>query len=184
MTAPSTPWPRPTSRIPAATPTSCSRTVRASPGTGTRTCSCPTWRSRVPTSIRRASRSTASPSSRSTSTQSTRTRPDPRVRPHQSLPADRLPPMTSRLANLLGPVLRATTLVALLAAVGAGAVNAHPGGPEEIIVVGDHVDPGQAFQVLAAFIEPGVDVPITVVTGSTVFDLGSVSVDAAGRFNA
>jgi hypothetical protein len=92
--------------------------------------------------------------------------------------------MTSRLANLLGPVLRATTLVALLAAVGAGAVNAHPGGPEEIIVVGDHVDPGQAFQVLAAFIEPGVDVPITVVTGSTVFDLGSVSVDAAGRFNA
>ena len=74
-------------------------------------------------------------------------------------------------------------LAALLAAVGAGAVSAHPGGPEEIIVVGDHVDPGQTFQLLAAFIEPGVDVPITVVTGSTVFDLGSASVDAAGRFD-
>ena len=50
-------------------------------------------------------------------------------------------------------------------------------------MVGDHVDPGQTFQVLAAFIEPGVDVPITVVTGSSVFDLGSASVDAAGRFD-
>ena len=50
-------------------------------------------------------------------------------------------------------------------------------------MVGDHVDPGQTFQLLAAFIEPGVDVPITVVTGSTVFDLGSASVDPAGRFD-
>ena len=91
--------------------------------------------------------------------------------------------MTSRLANLLGAVVRATALAALLAAVGGGHVSAHPGGPEEIIVVGDHVDPGQTFQVLAAFIEPGVDVPITIVTDSTVFDLGSVSVDAAGRFD-
>ena len=91
--------------------------------------------------------------------------------------------MTSRLAKPFGSFVRATALAALLAAVGAGAVSAHPGGPEEIVVVGDHVDPGQTFQVLAAFIEPGVDVPITVVTGSTVFDLGSASVDAAGRFD-
>jgi hypothetical protein len=91
--------------------------------------------------------------------------------------------MTSRLASPFGLFLRATTLAALLAAGGTGPANAHPGGPEEIIVVGDHVDPGQTFQVLAAFIEPDVDVPITVVTGSSVFDLGSVSVDAAGSFD-
>jgi hypothetical protein len=91
--------------------------------------------------------------------------------------------MTCRIANRLAPVLRATTSVALLAVVTTGAVNAHPGGPEEIIVVGDHVDPGQTFRLLASFIEPAVEVTVTVVTGSTVFDLGSVTVDAAGSFD-
>ena len=91
--------------------------------------------------------------------------------------------MNSRHVNAMGPFLRATALGALLAVTAAGPVSAHPGGPEEIIVVGDHVDPGQTFQLLAAFIEPGVDVPVTVVTGATVFELGSVSVDPAGRFD-
>jgi hypothetical protein len=91
--------------------------------------------------------------------------------------------MIPRIVNPFAPALRATALAALLAMIGTGAVSAHPGGPEEIIVVGDHVDPGQTFQLLAAFIEPGVDVPITVVTGSSVFDLGSASVDAAGSFD-
>jgi hypothetical protein len=91
--------------------------------------------------------------------------------------------MTSRSPTFFGLFVRATTLAALTAVLVAGTVNAHPGGPEEIIVVGDHVDPGQTFQLLASFIEPGVDVPITVVTGSSVFDLGSASVDAAGSFD-
>ena len=91
--------------------------------------------------------------------------------------------MTSRLAIPFSRVLRATAIAALLAVSVTGAVSAHPGGPEEIIVVGDHVDPGGTFQVLAAYIEPGVDVPITVVSGATVFDLGSVTVDAAGGFD-
>src|SRR5690242_13927296 len=134
-------------------------------------CSCPTWRSSGRTSIRRASRSTGSPSSRSTTPEQHARGRTRRVRPRQSLPADRLPPMTSRLAIRFSHLLRATAIAALLAVSVTGAVSAHPGGPEEIIVVGDHVDPGGTFQVLAAYIEPGVDVPITVVSGATVFDL-------------
>jgi hypothetical protein len=91
--------------------------------------------------------------------------------------------MTSRFVDLLGPILGAMTLAASVAVLATGVVYAHPGGPEEIIVVGDHVDPGQSFRLLASFIEPSVDVPVTVVTGSTVFDLGSVAVDAAGSLD-
>jgi hypothetical protein len=91
--------------------------------------------------------------------------------------------MIARSTSPLAMLLRAITLATLLAVVAAGAVRAHAGGPEEIIVVGDHVDPGQTFQLLAAFIEAGVDVPVTVLAGSRVFDLGSVHVDEAGRFD-
>ena len=91
--------------------------------------------------------------------------------------------MIARSTKPWALLLRAITLATLVAVVAAGAVRAHAGGPEEIIVVGDHVDPGQTFRLLAAFIEPGVDVPVTVQAGSTVFDLGSVHVDEAGRFD-
>jgi hypothetical protein len=89
----------------------------------------------------------------------------------------------ARRARSFGPSLLAAALAAALILTAVGSVSAHPGGPEEVLVVGDHVDPGTSFRLLASFIEPDVDVPVTVVTGSTVFDLGSVRVDADGRFD-
>ena len=90
--------------------------------------------------------------------------------------------MIARHGTCIGLLLRATAFAAALTVVVAGVVSAHPGGPEEVIVVGDHVDPGQTFRLLGSFIE-ATDVPVTVVVGSTVFDLGTVSVDPDGRFD-
>jgi hypothetical protein len=89
----------------------------------------------------------------------------------------------ARRARPVGPTLLAGALAAVLVLAAVGSVRAHPGGPEEVLVVGDHVDPGTSFRLLASFIEPDVDVPVTVVSGSAVFDLGSVRVDADGRFD-
>ena len=83
----------------------------------------------------------------------------------------------------MATALLATAFACLLVAGAAGAASAHPGGPEEVLVVGDHVDPGQTFRLLASFIEPQTDVPVTVVTGSQRFDLGTVTVNADGQFD-
>ena len=117
-----------------------------------------------------------------------RAQPD---RPGPPGPASSFPPAAAgRLARMIAGSgtcigfaaardgVRRTTLTVVVA----GVVSAHPGGPEEVIVVGDHVDPGQTFRLSAAFIE-ATDVPVTVVVGSTVFDLGTVSVDPDGRFD-
>ena len=91
--------------------------------------------------------------------------------------------MIARHATRLGPAFVGATFAVLLVMIGTGLVSAHPGGPEEVLVVGDHADPGQTFRVLGAFIEPDVDVAVSVVSGSQRFDLGTVRVDAEGRFD-
>ena len=80
--------------------------------------------------------------------------------------------------------LRAVFLAIALVAMLASPAAAHPGGPEQVIVSGDHVNPGEAFQLLASYIEADVDVPVTVVTGSSTFDLGTVRVRPDGQIDA
>lgn len=77
----------------------------------------------------------------------------------------------------------AAALAVWLFATSATAVLGHIGGPEQIIVYGDHVDPGTDFRVLASGIEPDVDVALRVTTGSTNYPMGSVHVAGDGTFD-
>ena len=91
-------------------------------------------------------------------------------------PARLLSHRAPRLASLLAPVLLVLS---------ASVAVAHIGGPEQLIVVGDHVDAGSTFQVLGAGIEPDVDIGVRVVSAvdSQSYDLGTIPVKADGTFD-
>src|SRR5690349_8349065 len=93
------------------------------------------------------------------------------------------PPMTPNDRHRIVVAVRSLVLAIASVAVLASAALAHPGGPEQVLVVGDHVDPGQSFQLLAAFIEADADVPVSVHSGSARFDLGSVRVGSDGQID-
>jgi hypothetical protein len=91
--------------------------------------------------------------------------------------------MTDRVTTRATLALRSLVLAIGLVGLLVPSVLAHPGGPEQVIVAGDHVNPGEAFQLLASSIEADVDVPVTVVTGSSTFDLGNVRVSSDGQID-
>src|SRR4051794_22421698 len=91
--------------------------------------------------------------------------------------------MNTGPGSFLARAVAALVLASTAAVIATVPAVAHVGGPEEGLLVGGHVDPGQSFQLLASFIEADVDVPITVRTGSSAFDLGSVHVRPDGTFD-
>jgi hypothetical protein len=64
----------------------------------------------------------------------------------------------------------------------APATLGHFGAEAFIHVPRDHVNPGEEFPVIAADLDPDAQIPLSLIAGTAVVELGSVPTDADGHF--
>jgi hypothetical protein len=99
-----------------------------------------------------------------------------------------LPGMRTRRARLRAHqlLLRSCAVAALLAIATAAATPALADGPSngQLIVPGDHINPGQPFSITGYDIDPLIELKLTIVSGGRTADLGTVTSDGAGNVTA